>query len=56
MKEGIARRQGELDFLNDPEAYGKNEEYKAMAIACDAIILQAERHAVACRRLAGEDR
>ncbi len=55
VKEEIVRRQGELDFLNDPAAYGKNEEYKAMAIACDAIILQAERHAVVARRLADEE-
>ena len=34
-----------LDFLNDPDAYAKREALKAMDIACDAVILFAERHA-----------
>jgi len=33
-----------LDFLNDPEAYDRREELKAMDIAADAIILFAERY------------
>ncbi len=40
----IARREG-LDFLNDPEAYAKCEEYKAMEIVCDGIVILANRHA-----------
>lgn len=55
VKEEIERRQGELDYLNDPQAYAKNEEYKAMAIACDAIILQSERHATLARQMAEEE-
>ncbi len=51
----IGRRQAELDYLKDPAAYAKNEEYKAMAIACDAIIIQAQRHADLARRLAEEE-
>jgi len=34
-----------LDFLNDPEAFQKREELKAMAISADALILFARRHA-----------
>jgi formate C-acetyltransferase len=41
-----------LDFLNDPEAYGKQEELKAMEIAADALIHFAQRHAEAARGLA----
>lgn len=55
VKEEITRRQGELDYLNDSQAYAKNEEYKAMAIACDAIILQSERHATLARQMADEE-
>lgn len=55
VKAEIARHQSELDYLNDPQAYAKNEQYKAMAIACDGIMLQAERHATLARRLAEEE-
>ncbi|PKK82501.1 MAG: formate C-acetyltransferase/glycerol dehydratase family glycyl radical enzyme [candidate division Zixibacteria bacterium HGW-Zixibacteria-1] len=34
-----------LDFFNDPEAYHKREELKAMDIAADAIIQYAKGHA-----------
>ena len=34
-----------LDFVGDPEAYEKREQLVAMDIACDAVILFAERHA-----------
>ncbi|MBN1877989.1 MAG: glycyl radical protein [Anaerolineae bacterium] len=41
-----------LDFLNDPDAYAKQEQLKAMAIAADALICFAERHAEQARELA----
>ncbi|MGD2120903.1 MAG: glycyl radical protein [Gemmatimonadota bacterium] len=41
-----------LDFLNDPEAYAKQEELKAMEIAAEALILYAGRHAIQARDLA----
>lgn len=41
-----------LDFLNDPEAYAKREELRAMDIAADALIRFAERHAEKARELA----
>lgn len=36
-----------LDFLNDPEAYRKQEELRAMDLAAGAVIRFAERHAEA---------
>lgn len=45
FKEDIKKALMELDFLNDPEAYEKQEELRAMVICCDALISFAERHA-----------
>ena len=44
-KREIADRIASLDYLNDPEATDKSEEWKAMDISCDAVIVFAERHA-----------
>ena len=44
-----------LDYLNDPEAYARQEELKAMLICCDAIILFAERHAEKALALASQE-
>jgi pyruvate formate-lyase/glycerol dehydratase family glycyl radical enzyme len=41
-----------LDFRRDPEASGKMEELTAMAIAANALIHFARRHALAARQLA----
>jgi formate C-acetyltransferase len=41
----IIKRMQELDLLNDPKAYEKMQELKAMQIAADALIRYAERHA-----------
>ncbi|KGK89621.1 formate acetyltransferase [Desulfosporosinus sp. HMP52] len=41
-----------LDFLNDTEAYNKQEELKAMGICAQAIISFAERHAKKALELA----
>jgi formate C-acetyltransferase len=48
----IQERLDALDFLRDPEAFRKQEELRAMAIAADAIITFAHRHADALRDLA----
>jgi len=45
FKKDIAASMRNLDFLNDPEAYAKQEELKAMAICADALIRFAARHA-----------
>jgi len=41
-----------LDYLNDPEAYSKGEELKAMRIAAQAIIAFAARYAALAREKA----
>jgi len=45
FKERIAASIARLDFLNDPLAYDKREELRAMDICADAIITFANRHA-----------
>ncbi len=52
LKREIGEQLKSLDFVNDPHAYGKREELRAMDIACDAIIMYAERHADELHRLA----
>ncbi len=45
FKAEIARSLAALDVAADPTALDKREQLTAMAIACDALILLAERHA-----------
>jgi pyruvate formate-lyase/glycerol dehydratase family glycyl radical enzyme len=45
-----------LDYLEDPQAYAKQEQLKAMRICADALIRFAERHAEKARALAKEER
>ncbi|WP_277655890.1 trans-4-hydroxy-L-proline dehydratase [Seleniivibrio woodruffii] len=52
LKEEAAQAIKELDFFNDPEAFNKNEELKAMIIAADAVINFAERNALALKQMA----
>ena len=44
-----------LDYLNDPQAYARGEELKAMHIAAGAIILFAQRHASRAEAMAAEE-
>ncbi|MEI6415926.1 MAG: pyruvate formate lyase family protein, partial [Pseudomonadota bacterium] len=53
-KRELAANLAALDYLNDPEATDKAEEWKAMEISCDAVILFAERHAQLAEKLAEE--
>jgi len=55
FKQDIRRSLNGLDYLNDPEAYDKQEELKAMDICADALIRFAERHAQAARELAQQE-
>ena len=48
----INNRLEALDYLNDPEAYYKQEELKAMRISAQAIIRFAERHSEKAKQLA----
>ncbi|MDI6706190.1 MAG: glycyl radical protein [Bacillota bacterium] len=52
FKRDIQQSLSSIDYLNDPEAYDKQEELKAMLICADAIIRYAERHAEKARELA----
>jgi len=56
LKEEIKESISGLDFFNDREAFDKAEELKAMDIACDAIIMYAERHAAALEELASDEK
>lgn len=54
-KREIAAHLASLDYLNDPEATDKAEEWKAMDLSCDAVIVFAERHAALAEELAGTE-
>jgi formate C-acetyltransferase len=55
LKNEIAARLASLDFLNDPNAYDKEQELKAMATAADAAIRFAGRHADEAQRMAASE-
>lgn len=55
FKREIAANLEALDYLNDPEATRKAEEWKAMMISCDAIIMLAERHAALAEQMAANE-
>jgi formate C-acetyltransferase len=55
IKTRITEHLNELDPLNDPRAYDKREELKAMAICIDAVILLANRHADLAEQMAGQE-
>ncbi|HUW91929.1 MAG TPA: trans-4-hydroxy-L-proline dehydratase [Bacteroidales bacterium] len=56
LKDEIKAALGKIDFYNDPDAYDRVEELKAMDIACDAIMMYAERHAGELDKLASEEK
>ncbi|HCD71285.1 MAG TPA: formate C-acetyltransferase/glycerol dehydratase family glycyl radical enzyme, partial [Thermovirga lienii] len=56
FKKEIDESIASLDFLNDPEATKKREQLKGMRIACDAVILFAERHADLAEKMAKEEK
>jgi pyruvate formate-lyase/glycerol dehydratase family glycyl radical enzyme len=55
FKRDIAENRGKLDYLNDPCAYEKDQEYQAMEICADAVITFAKRHAEKALELAGDE-
>ncbi len=55
LKDEIKESLSHLDYFSDMEAFDKAEELKAMQIACDAIIMYAERHAERLTLLASEE-
>jgi formate C-acetyltransferase len=55
FKKDIKAHLDSLDYLNDPEATDKAEELTAMDIACDAVILYANRHAELAQSMAEKE-
>ncbi len=55
FKKDIQAALDNLDYLNDPEAYYKEQQLKAMQICADAIITFAKRHAELARQLAARE-
>jgi len=55
FKDDIAASLDKLDLEGDPEASDKREQLRAMDIAADAMIIFAQRHADAARRMAAEE-
>ena len=51
----IRERRDALDLTTDPRGYEKLEEYKAMDIAIDAVVLFARRHAALAREMAAAE-
>jgi formate C-acetyltransferase len=55
FKQDIHKSLQDLDYLNDPQAYAKEQELRAMSLCADALVRFAERHAVKARQLASEE-
>jgi formate C-acetyltransferase len=55
LKSEVETSLRRLDFLNDPEAFLKQEELRAMRTAAGAIIRCAERHAEKAEEMAGNE-
>ena len=55
LTEEIDQSIQQLDYFNDPEAYDKEEELKAMSIAADALIAYAKRYAERLSAMANEE-
>lgn len=51
----VAESIAALDYLHDAEAYDKREALRAMDIACDAVIVFAQRHARLAADLAADE-
>jgi pyruvate formate-lyase/glycerol dehydratase family glycyl radical enzyme len=52
FKNDIAENRKKLDYFHDPRAYEKDQEYLAMDICADAVIIFAQRHAEKATQLA----
>jgi pyruvate formate-lyase/glycerol dehydratase family glycyl radical enzyme len=55
FKHDIAQSLSQLDYLNDPQAYAKEQELRAMSMCADALIRFGERHAEKARELAQQE-
>ncbi|MFC1640338.1 trans-4-hydroxy-L-proline dehydratase [Gemmatimonadota bacterium] len=55
FKKDIEQSLQKLDYLNDPKAYEKQQELKAISICADALLLFAERYADLAREKAARE-
>jgi trans-4-hydroxy-L-proline dehydratase len=55
LKLEVEAAEAALDFHGDPRAYDRQQELKAMAIAIDAVIALAERHATKAEEMAAAE-
>jgi trans-4-hydroxy-L-proline dehydratase len=55
LKEEIRNAVSKLDYFNDNYAFDKAEELKGMEIACDAIIMHANRYSDELEKLASSE-
>jgi formate C-acetyltransferase len=55
FKHDIAENRTKLDYFNDPRAYEKDQEYQAMEICADAVIVFAQRYAEKAKQLAQQE-
>ncbi len=56
LKKEVEESLGRLDFLNDPGAYDKQQELRAMLVAADAVMRLAERHADRAEEMAAAEK
>ncbi|MGQ9618276.1 MAG: trans-4-hydroxy-L-proline dehydratase [Candidatus Aminicenantia bacterium] len=56
FKREIINSINSLDYHNDPEAYEKEQELRAMLICCDAIINFAHRYSELAKRMAESEK
>jgi len=56
FKADIDRRLASLDYLYDPDAAVKRENLTAMAVACEAAVIFAERHAELAEQMAAGEK
>src|SRR5262249_47960696 len=52
LQREVADAIARLDYFNDPHAYDKQQELRAMSVAAGAVIRLAERHAEKAEQLA----
>ena len=55
LKDEIKESASKLDYYNDTSAFEKSEELNAMDIACDAIIMYANRHTEELENMASHE-
>jgi pyruvate formate-lyase/glycerol dehydratase family glycyl radical enzyme len=55
LKAEIEAALAKLDFFNDPDAYNRQQELKAMSIAADAVMIFARRNSELARELAEKE-